>query len=594
MQESWFEMADLRRRRFDTASWIPLRAAHAEQLGSYGRLGYQKQFFGAASLAVPIAKRPLAETLGWTEIGISHSHSPYVEGRRYIPVDASRHLNGLVGVRLVLEQRGNREEATQWHVHPDLVIALALKREGNVWLSIDEGYEPVIRLREDARGAPSLLEIRAEHLKDYLCARRMALYVNSFRSREEITESADHISWPSGRATQGTGLDHWEGRVVEIHEGGMPFGAETAVFHMARTDVDPDEDVPTLGPPADGNTRSESWVRTHEGRRLFDVRGEFWRSEWVEAGARSNRVRGDRTEATVMFITDAAGKQESGDDLRRHGRWLWFRPQVIPALTNHRGGGLSWYTRDTGAAYCSPDFDVHFGINRNGLITVYAKDIGSLPEWQQRIWAGFNITPDGGVSSELLASQVEAAPAKTQAPEAYLRDALDAIDAVGKQKCGRPILRRSEQHRALLPKANRFGGLDDPGLFSLAKDLARLTADSIDASALQLLAAPPKGERWGSLKSLQHVVARELSDSDAYSLLSPLFAIYELRLADAHLAGNAIEAAFKQLRVDRTIPHVFQALQMLVACVSVLYGIADALKLLPDHRDDAAPEKPSA
>ena len=587
MQQSWFEMADLRRRRFETAAWIPLRAAHLKRAGCCGRLGYQEQFFGAASLAVPVAKRSLAEALGWNEIGILHSHSPYVDGRRYVPVDVSRHSNGLVGVRLVLEQRGNREEAVQWHVHPNLVIALALKREGNVWLSIDEGYEPVIRLHEDTRGMPFLLEIRAEHLKDYLCARRMALYLNSFRSRVEVAESVDHISWPSGRAAEDIGLDHWKGRVAKIHEGGMPFGATTAVFHIARTDVDAEEDVPILGPPGEANTRGSSWERTDEGRRLFDIRGEFNRSEWIEAGTHSNRVREDRTEAAVMFITDAAGKQESGNVLKGHGRWLWFRPQVMPALTNRRGGGLAWYTRDTGAVHCSPDFNVHFGINRNGLITVYAKDIGSLPEWQQRIWAGFNITPDGGVSSELLASQVEATPAGTQAPEAYLGDALNAIDTVGKQKLGSPILRKSEQHRELLRKANRFRGLDDPGLFSLAKDLARLTADSIDASALQLLAVPPKGEKWGSLKSLQHVVARKLSEGEAYSLLSPLFAIYELRLADAHLAGHEIEAAFKQLRVDRTVPHVFQALQMLGACVSALFTIADTLEQLPDNRDDA-------
>lgn len=111
---------------------------------------------------------------------------------------------------------------------------------------------------------------------------------------------------------------------------------------------------------------------------------------------------------------------------------------------------------------------------------------------------------------------------------------------------------------------------------------------------MQLLAVPPKGEKWGSLKSLQHVVARKLSEGEAYSLLSPLFAIYELRLADAHLAGHEIEAAFKQLRVDRTVPHVFQALQMLGACVSALFTIADTLEQLPDNRDDATAKRPKA
>ena len=34
-----------------------------------------------------------------------------------------------------------------------------------------------------------------------------------------------------------------------------------------------------------------------------------------------------------------------------------------------------------------PDYKVHFGVNRVGLITVYAYDIARLPVWQQRTWA---------------------------------------------------------------------------------------------------------------------------------------------------------------------------------------------------------------
>jgi hypothetical protein len=69
---------------------------------------------------------------------------------------------------------------------------------------------------------------------------------------------------------------------------------------------------------------------------------------------------------------------------------------------------------------------VHFGINSRGLVNVYAKDIALLPDWQQKIWAGYNIGPDGKVSEELLASQAEAQPADTQAPEVFLGKGLRA------------------------------------------------------------------------------------------------------------------------------------------------------------------------
>ena len=141
----------------------------------------KKEFFGVGSIAVPSDKKSECEKLGWTDIGLIYEHRACVENGRYIPADVFRRYDlEFAGIPLVLEQDGNREEASQWHLHQDLVIALALKREGNVWLAINEGYIEVARLRLENDGRPRLLELRAEHLKDYLCARCMALYVSSY------------------------------------------------------------------------------------------------------------------------------------------------------------------------------------------------------------------------------------------------------------------------------------------------------------------------------------------------------------------------------------------------------------------------------
>jgi hypothetical protein len=64
------------------------------------------------------------------------------------------------------------------------VITLGVKREGNVWVAMDEDYIEVVRLKLDDDKRPRLLEVRAEHLKDYLCARRMALLISWYRERQ--------------------------------------------------------------------------------------------------------------------------------------------------------------------------------------------------------------------------------------------------------------------------------------------------------------------------------------------------------------------------------------------------------------------------
>ena len=204
--------------------------------------------------------------------------------------------------------------------------------------------------------------------------------------------------------------------MIDIHEGGHRYGEKIAVFHASRTDVDESDDIPDIsGIPTDQNIKSSSWERTFEGTRLFMVMGSLWRNEWLEPAKTSPRIRRDPLPPSVFFIVDEQGTKETKETLADSGRWLWFKPDVIMALAHRRGGSLAWYTGDTGAVSCSPDCS-NFGINRLSLVNVYAKDVVLLPEWQQRIWAGHNVGPEGGVSEELLASQVRAEPARTQAP----------------------------------------------------------------------------------------------------------------------------------------------------------------------------------
>src|SRR5215510_13695633 len=164
----------------------------------------------------------------------------------------------------------------------------------------------------------------------------------------------------------------------------------------------------------------------------------------------------------------------------------------MPALAYRRGGSLSWYTRDTGSVGSSPDYSVHFGVNSLGLINVYAKDIALLPEWQQKVWAGYNMSPEGKVSEELLASHMKADPTNTQTPEEFLAKGLSKLNHVARAHLGIMIIRQHDQIAELIAHAHRFRATDKEVLFALAKDLARLTADSIDADALQKLVSPPQ------------------------------------------------------------------------------------------------------
>jgi hypothetical protein len=486
----------------------------------------------------------------------------------------------LDAVPLILAQDGNSVDPPEWHLHQDFVVTLGLKRENDTWLSTAEEYIEVARIsRTDGR--PVRIEVRAEYLKDYLCARGMVLLVSSYRSRDEIRNDASDISWTETVTRQGTNHDRWEGRKVEIHEGGRTFGSSMAVFKMTRKNVDYVKDVPKIH-PSDEDIGTSSQTIRYRGKKLILIRGEYWRDQWVEPGEISIRIREDENPYKEYFIVDASGTRCCASDLEAKGGWLWFRPGIVTAVLGRRGASLRWYTRDTGGLSCSPSSSqVHFGVNSLGLVNVYGKDIEYLPRWAQGLWSGFNVGPEGGVSAELLAAQAEGEPAGTKAPEGYLAHAFELLNELSRQKFEFPLFREHDQVEKILAATHRFRSTDQNGLYALAKDIARLTADSIDSTAIQLIAPPAKGEKWGSLKSLEKLIGIKTGPDRARETLGPLVGAYELRHGDAHLPTSDVKEALALLHVDSRAPFVIQGYQVLDTCVTALYTIAKVFESFP-------------
>ncbi len=187
-------------------------------------------------------------------------------------------------------------------------------------------------------------------MRDYLCARGLALKLVYYRQRLARLDEISHINWPKGGKQENSEGDRFSLRTFEINKSGSLWGEGVAVFHAWRTDVDPEEDVPVFGPETDANTDGKSSYFKRDGERVHHVEGELWREEWIEPGTKSIRVRGDQSDEDLLFIIDASGAKEKASVLDNEdiGRYLWFDPKVISALSERRGGRLGWYTRYNG------------------------------------------------------------------------------------------------------------------------------------------------------------------------------------------------------------------------------------------------------
>ncbi|MXP40908.1 hypothetical protein GRI75_04515 [Altererythrobacter soli] len=586
MENTWPDFRKMVRRPYAKRVWVPVALSKLTKSGEYPHVSYRAEFEGAHSLVVPVDKRKLGEAYSWSD---NHEHRPWASKGYYKPAEAYwRDDEGdLVGIRLALRQTFP-DRANRWHLNQDFIIALGLAFEGGVWIRPAEGYDEVARLVLDENGDACGIEIKAEYLRDYLCARESALRLSTFHDLDLIVRSDDAPEEFEEQPEEEFEGGRLEYRSMRLDASGNPAGSNVAVFRASRNDVDPEDDVPEMGPETPTNVDTASWsFRRPDGDRLR-LMGDFWRDEWREPAQVSPRVRGDEVPSQVTFIVSADGQRMNADELNDEdiGRWLWFKPDIIASIAARRGAQFSWYSKDTGGVSTPSDPSVHFGLNEIGLVTVYARDVARLPEWERRLWAGFNVTPDGKVSGELLLSQVRAEPATTQAPETFLPIVLARLNEAWFARFGCFIFRNHENFEEIVSKCHRFRALDRSGLYALAKDISRITADIIDVKAAQQIAKPPKGKSWGSLKSFENAIAAQANSKLARTFTGPLFATYELRLSDAHLPKRDMASAFQSLGIEEKDPTLLAGYKMIHMVVSSIDACSRVVAGRIDHLID--------
>jgi hypothetical protein len=65
--------------------------------------------------------------------------------------------------------------------------------------------------------------------------------------------------------------------------------------------------------------------------------------------------------------------------------------------------------------------------------------------------------------------------------------------------------------------------------------------------------------------------------------MGPLFGIYELRLADAHLPSSELDEAWEKVGIKPSDPYIVQGYQLLHACVGTIYMIIKIVEAWEDR-----------
>lgn len=562
---SWFEFKDVIRKPVKNDVWIPLWwIQSAKSQGSGHDIGDYEDFVFLNTVIAPMESKEELFKFECSDLNPVNGNDSKRWEDVYIRADTV-YDDGYepLGEYSVMYHAFGKKASPRHYLNSDIIFALDLVEDGDDWVRPDEGFDVVVRQHRGQDDEVFRVDIKAKYLKDYLCAKRCGLFVCAFYERSSIFATRPDFGWPAtGEINKEISKGcKWAGYVQPMDDSGWVFPGKKHFSTCGYREIHSEDDVPKFSPL---ESESEMYYESKEVEASpvtrFRVVSELRRFEWVDPGVKSTRA-GDDEDGSLEFYSEADGSLKGKDELEYPAQWLWFRNDVINKILTYKGSGYKWHTADTGTVQLNSDWPLHFGVNKLGLINVLAKDIVELPLWQQEVWKGYNVTPEGGVSEELLLSQMKCQPAKTQPVEIDFLSTHDCLRQAFKWiSGGQELFEHLPPVMEIHNKIHRFSVQKEDDLLTLAKEICKVTVDALNVSALRAML--PKTEEIRELRSRNlfgRFLAKFADDDVARTAMSPLAYIYDLRCADAHIKSSKITDTLKLLHIDTAQPLVRQA-----------------------------------
>lgn len=212
------------------------------------------------------------------------------------------------------------------------------------------------------------------------------------------------------------------------------------------------------------------------------------------------------------------------------------------------------------------DFYISFGINKNGKVIMWLGDLAGLPESEQYYLRSENVPSDHSIASEFYDGQIDVQFTDRTAEDKLFGLRSDFIGAIS-SKLGVKIAHLDDE------VINVAVGFNPPLLDTpkerrhVADTLNKIYVESWDNAALGKAIAIRGGDpgSLGTLKRLQMVLEMLAPAAGIPSLMSPLFVLYDFRVATSHLTSEKRATEVMKQVTDRLTLAEGSDLQMIYA-----------------------------
>jgi hypothetical protein len=219
---------------------------------------------------------------------------------------------------------------------------------------------------------------------------------------------------------------------------------------------------------------------------------------------------------------------------------VFFNREVLIKYDAHPSYRVSFASRTYGEIRQGDDFSIPFGVNRLGRVVMWLGDIAKLPENEQYYLRSENVPSDHSIGSEFYDGQIEC-KFTDRTPEDQLFEQRSRFLEACFNRFGEKVAHLETEVLELAITVRR-PVVDTPvERRNVADTLNKIYLESLDNKTLEklLTSQGQDGAKLGRLKRLQKLVESIDPAADVAQLMSPLYVLYDLRVAYSHLGSEA-------------------------------------------------------
>jgi hypothetical protein len=201
--------------------------------------------------------------------------------------------------------------------------------------------------------------------------------------------------------------------------------------------------------------------------------------------------------------------------------------------------GQSFASKTYGDIRKGDDYSIPFGINQNRKVIMWLGDIATLPKNEQYYLRSENIDSDHTIGSEFYDGQIECIFTDLS-PEDELIKTRSEFHESAYKKFGHRLTHLDNETLTLIEDFTPPVVETEKEILHVIDLLNKINIESLDSGVIGKLLEDRGIDtvKLGGLKRLQKLFEHEFPHQNIATVVSPLFVLYDLRVAYSHLTSK--------------------------------------------------------